>query len=370
MTNTFKVFTLIGGVFMAIACYGQDPTFSQYDANQLYYNPAYAGYKKDARIGITYRNLWPNVPGKNFPGPLSTYSAFGDAYFSVRDRFTGGAGAFVMQDIEGQGFLATTSAGVIYSQHMPHIRGRNDQMDRFNFYLGFKAYYNYIHVDWSRFVFSDQLDANYGITGPSSYNQTAINSRSYFDLDFGFLMRNNFQAKGRWYNELGFSMAHVLSPSIALSGSNSDAAKLPRRYMATYRSNIALGNNFFIGPNILFENQAKFYALNAGIDFYLKLGNHRDIIPLSIGLYNRFSAITKNTETGNQKVNTSAIVLVLTHRGYFANGKNALGYYIGASVDFPYLGLGMQTAGAYEITMGIIIPYRKSNVLKCPFEAF
>src|ERR1700734_1338439 len=99
--------SLIGSAIISLA---QDPTFSQFDPNQLYYNPAYAGYKKEGRIDLTYRNLWPNVPGKDFPGPLSTYSLTGDAYFNVQDKFIGGAGAFVMQDVEGQGFLTTTSA--------------------------------------------------------------------------------------------------------------------------------------------------------------------------------------------------------------------------------------------------------------------
>jgi type IX secretion system PorP/SprF family membrane protein len=356
---------------VALWSFSQDPTFSQFDANQLYYNPAYAGYREEARIGLTYRDLWPSVPGREFPGPLATYSATGDAAFSIQNKFNAGAGVFVMQDEEGQGLLTTTSAGVMYSQHMPNIRARNDKMDRFNIYLGFKAYYNYIHVDWNRFVFSDQLNPDLGITGTSSFNQEAISSRSYFDLDFGVLVRNNFKAKGRWYNELGFAMSHVLAPSIALTGSNSDAARLPRKYVATYRSNIALqGDYFYLGPTVLFENQAQFYSVNAGLDFYLRLNSKRETIPLSIGIYNRFSVITKNIETGEQKINTSAVMLEITHKGSFGSGKTALGYSVGFSVDFPYMGLGMQTGGAYELTLGLLIPYKKSDVLKCPFQSF
>ena len=371
MQISVRHYLLLACIVASKFSFAQDPTFSQYDPNRIFYNPAYSGYKKDARFDAVYRTLWVNVPGKKVPGPLSTYSFTGDAYFSIKDRFNGGAGVFVMQDVEGQGYLTTTSAGITYSQHMPHIRGRNDKMDRFNIYLGFKAYFNNIHVDWSRFVFSDQLNENYGITGNSSFTQGGVSSRNYFDLDFGLLVRNNFQAKGRWYNEIGFSMAHVLAPSISITGANSDATKLPRKYMVTYRTNIALaGNNFYIGPSVLFENQAKFYAVNGGIEFYLRLNKKMETIPLSIGIYNRFSFILKNTQTGEKKINTSAIILSLTHRGNFSNGKNPVGYHIGFSADFPYLGLAMQTKGAYEITMGISIPYKKKDVLSCPFEAF
>ena len=179
----------------ALSALGQDPAFSQFDANQLYYNPAYAGYKKQARIELTYRTLWPNVPGKAFPGPLSTYSATGDAYFNIQNKFMGGAGAFVMQDVEGQGYLTTTSAGVTYSQHMPSLRALRDdkrQPGRFDIYAGFKVYYNYIHIDWSRFVFSDQLNPMYGITGPSTFNQVGISQRSYVDFDFGVSIVESF----------------------------------------------------------------------------------------------------------------------------------------------------------------------------------
>jgi type IX secretion system PorP/SprF family membrane protein len=362
---------IVLSLLAVLSVYSQDPTFSQFDPNQLYYNPAYAGYKKEARVEVEYRNLWPNVPGREFPGPLSTYSATADAYFSIHDRFTGGAGLFAMQDMEGQGFLTTSTIGLVYSQHMPHIRGRSDRQDRWNIYMGFKAYFSNIHIDWSRFVFSDQLNANYGITGPSTFDQTAINSRDYFDFDYGVVLRNNAFAKGRWYNELGFAMSHVLAPSISITGANSDNSRLPRKYVFTYRGNIAvLNNNLYFGPTVLFENQAKFYETNIGCDVYLKLNNKHETIPLSIGIYDRFSEVLKNTETNSPKINTSAIVLALTHRGNFANGKYPIGYSVGFSVDFPYMGLGMQTAGAYELTMGLLIPYKKSDKLKCPFEAY
>lgn len=371
MNRPVRVFTVIIFVLAVYSLHAQDPTFSQFDANQIYYNPAYTGYKEEARVELDYRNLWPNVPGKTFPGPLSTYSATGDAYLSIQNRFNAGVGGFVMQDVEGQGFLTTTSAGICYSQHMPNIRGRSDRMDRFKFYLGFKVYYSDIHIDWSRLVFSDQLNPNYGITGPSSFTQTNINNRSYFDVDWGGLMLNNFRAQGKWYNELGFSMAHVLAPNISITGSNADDTRLPRKYDATYRSTISVDNgNFFLGPAVLFENQAKFFEVNPGMDFYLKLNNKNETIPLSIGLYNRFSFILKNEETGEQKINTSAAILVITHRGTFSNGKSALGYNVGVSVDFPYGGLGMQTAGAYEFTAGITIPYHRGDTMRCPFEQF
>jgi len=227
----------------------------------------------------------------------------------------------------------------MYSQHLPGIYGRNDdkrQPARFDVYAGFKVYYNHIHIDWSRFVFSDQLSPTYGITGPSSFSQTGLSNRNYFDFDFGVLVRNNFRGKSRWINELGFSMAHVLAPNISITGATSDVTRLPRKYVGTYRANIALTENkFYIGPTILFENQGKFYETTAGLDFYMRLNQKYGSIPLSIGIYNRFSEVLKNTETGAGKINTSAIILAVTHKGNIQNGRYPLGYSAGFSVDFP-----------------------------------
>jgi len=58
-------------------------------------NPAYAGYKKAARIGVVYRTLWPNVRGKAIPGPLSSYMGAADTYFNIKNRFLGGGGVFL-----------------------------------------------------------------------------------------------------------------------------------------------------------------------------------------------------------------------------------------------------------------------------------
>jgi type IX secretion system PorP/SprF family membrane protein len=358
-------------MLLARACFGQDPDFSQFDANQLYYNPAYAGYKKEGRISATYRTLWPNVPGASFPGPLSTYSVSGDAYFNIANKFMGGAGAFAMQDMEGEGLLTTTSAGVVYSQHMPSLRARGDdkhQPARFDLYAGFKIYYNNLHINWSRFIFSDQVNP-YGFVNQTTFNQGGILQKSYFDFDYGILVRNNFRARGKWINELGFSMAHVLSPFISLTGANSAQTQLPRKYVATYRANVNIfENKLYIGPTILFEKQAQFYATDIGVDFYFKLGKKFETVPFSIGVYNRFSEALKNEETGQTKVNTSAVLVSLTHKGFFPNGNTPIGYSLGFSVDFPYMGLGMQTAGSYELTLGLLIPYKRADVMKCFFE--
>ncbi len=57
-------YLIIGLIWIfALGAFGQDPTFSQYDANQLYYNPAYAGYKEDVYVNSFFRSQWTGLDG-------------------------------------------------------------------------------------------------------------------------------------------------------------------------------------------------------------------------------------------------------------------------------------------------------------------
>lgn len=367
--NIVKVFALTALLFiMWTDVKAQDPTYSQFNLNQLYYNPAYTGYHYGYQISATYRTLWPNVRGKVFPGPLSTYHAWFDGFINIKNVFYAGIGAFAMQDQEGEGSLKTTSFGISYAQHLPKIGYKQDILPQLKISLGFKAYFNSIYVDWDKFVFTDQLNIDYGIIPGqhSQFNRTGTLTRNYFDFDAGILFQNNFKGQGKWYNEFGFSMAHVLAPSIALSGSTEDKARLPRKYVASYRGIVSLAHDkLFMGPTILFENQKKFFELNTGIDFFLKPHTSNAVVPLTMSVMNRMSII-------QGKINTSAVIVALSHKGILGDrSKNRPVYYIGVAADFPYMGLGMQTAGAYEVTIGIIIPAKGGNgYSKCPYNTF
>ena len=59
--------------------FAQDPTFTQFYANPLYLNPAFAGSNKCPRISMNYRNEWPNLSGN-----YVTYSASYDKYVNIR----------------------------------------------------------------------------------------------------------------------------------------------------------------------------------------------------------------------------------------------------------------------------------------------
>src|SRR6185295_5154662 len=93
-----------------VSVFGQDPEFTQFYANPLYLNPAFAGSQKCPRVCLNYRNQWPSLSG-NFV----TYSASYDQFI---DPIAGGIGVLLMNDQAGEGTLTTTSASLMYAYHL------------------------------------------------------------------------------------------------------------------------------------------------------------------------------------------------------------------------------------------------------------
>ncbi len=59
------------GLTIAFSAYGQDPTFSLFNLNQIYLNPAYAGATGDLQVGFNSRAQWTHIPSK-----FNTQTAF------------------------------------------------------------------------------------------------------------------------------------------------------------------------------------------------------------------------------------------------------------------------------------------------------
>ncbi|MCF8416279.1 MAG: PorP/SprF family type IX secretion system membrane protein, partial [Crocinitomicaceae bacterium] len=94
----------------SFAAKAQDPTFTQFYANPLYLNPAFAGSHGCPRFALNYRNEWPSLSGN-----YVTYSASYDQYFK---NISGGFGVLATHDQQGQGTINTSMLGLVYSYHL------------------------------------------------------------------------------------------------------------------------------------------------------------------------------------------------------------------------------------------------------------
>ena len=359
-----RVWIVLIGLFACKISYSQDPTFSQFNLNQYYFNPAYTGYHGGYEFAATYRSLWPNVPGKVLLGPLATYYAFISASFHEKGNYAGSFSLFAMQDEEGEGYLTTNTFGATYAEHFAIRVSRSDREPRLQLSVGFKGYVNKVSVNWDKLVFTNQLSVDYGINPASGIGQSGIEATKLFgDMDAGLLLWNNFMARDKLYNEVGFSLVHILTPYVSITQQKTEETRIPRKLVMNYRSTINMaGDHVSFGPIIFFELQGKFYELNTGIDLYFRPNPSLNIpIPLTLSILHRLAA-------PGYSANTNAMVFGVTHNGRLEKGnKRGDEYYVGFTADFPYLGLAGQTKGAYELTVGFIFRKKPADGFKCPW---
>ncbi len=306
----------------------QDPHFSQFYANPLYTNPAFAGSAVCPRVSLSYRDQWPSL------GAFKTFSASYDQYF---DFISGGLGIYLMSDKQSD-FYRINTAALMYSLR---LKLTND------IYLNLAAQANITNnsLDWDKLVFGDQIDTRYGVINATSIVQQPDNtSHTYFDVGAGALVFSE-----NWY--AGIAAVNLLRPDDGFVSYNRLPIKLTIN--AGMRLNLRRDqrrtNSFFgqpvISPNIIYQHQGKFNTLNYGA--YL------DWSPFVFGAWFRQSMAFSNRD---------ALVLLF--------GLQWGDYKIGYSYDITVSGLSNVSGGAHEISLGAKFPCpekrKKIKPIKCP----
>ena len=176
----------------------QDPSFSQFYANRIYLNPAFAGLESGITATAAARMQWHQVD-RGF----RTYN------FSVETQIPIvrlGLALHLLKNTEGIGDLTTNQAGFVVSYTIPG--------DRNNFHFGMEARLVQKTIDWDKFLFSDQLDPVFGVVRPSTL-VPLLDKTTYGDFDFGVVWRhdskltmgnNSFR---RIRSHLGLSLHHL-----------------------------------------------------------------------------------------------------------------------------------------------------------------
>ena len=233
---------LFGIVFSELRA--QDPQFTQFYANPLYLNPAFAGTARCPRICMNYRNQWPNLSGK-----YVTYSFSADTHL---DALAGGVGLLVNTDDQANGTLKTTNISLLYSYQAVINR-------EFSLKFGLQGTYLQKSLDVNSLHFGDMIDARRGFVWNT---KEAIPSPNKRNADFSVGMLGYSK---RYF--FGFAANHITQPDEGLLG----LSKLPAKFTAHGGVIIPLekGNESYLSPNILFQQQQKFTQLNLGL-YYVK----------------------------------------------------------------------------------------------------
>lgn len=306
-------------MFLAVTANAQDVGFSQFYANRLYLNPAFAGSEYVPVVGISYRNQWPQNNR-----PFVTYSASYDQFVDV---VKGGLGVLVLQDNQGQGAIKTTMASGMYSYSVDINRD-------FSINLGLKATFIQRQMEWNNFVFSDMIDPLYGVIYPTREIQPNELTKSYWDFSTGMIVN---------YKNLYFGgvIDHMAEPNEAFN-TDRNVAILPRKYTFHAGANIPVGfsrglmkSSYSISPNILYQRQRDFEQINYGL--YLS----------------KNSWVAGGWFRHNLSFDFDSFIILL---GYQADK-----YRIGYSYDYVISNLVKTNSGAHEISLSFILGNVKSS---------
>lgn len=313
----------------------QDPEFTQFYANQLYLNPAFAGTARCPRLTLNYRNQWPNLSG--------SYVTTTASYDQHVNAIQGGLGLIIMSDNAGQGILKTTSVSGMYSYQQTITR-------KFSIRAGLEATYMQKSLDWSKLTFGDQIDARHGFI----YETKDIprgGQANFVDFSAGVL---GF-SKQYFF---GFAVHHLTEPNESLVLGKS---ALPMKWTGHIGAVIPIerGKRFSdasISPNILYRRQGEYQQLNTGL--YFKKG------PLVAGVWYRglFFNFNNNDEIDGNPYKDALILTI---------GVQSEVIKFGYSYDITISQLTPGgTGGSHEVSMTIQFDCKRKKTrlrtISCP----
>jgi type IX secretion system PorP/SprF family membrane protein len=223
----------------------QDPEFTQFYANPLYLNPAFAGTARCPRIAMNYRNQWPALSG--------TYVTTSVSYDQHVESLYGGLGLLVTNDKAGENTLNTTNISAIYSYQLKISRN-------FSMRFGVQATYFQKSLDWSKLTFGDMIDARRGFVYQSG-DQPRGGTVGNIDFSAGVLGFSE-----RFF--FGFAAHHLTEPNESLVTGKSP---MPMKFTGHMGAVIPLSNSTYsnndakISPNVMYRRQGTFQQLNLGM---------------------------------------------------------------------------------------------------------
>jgi type IX secretion system PorP/SprF family membrane protein len=331
-----KRFLLCALVAVSAAVNAQDPQFTQFYANPLYLNPAFAGSNRCARVNINYRNQWPSLKET-----FITTSASYDQHF---DAINGGLGLMILNDQAGEGTIKTTNISGMYAYQLNVNR-------KMSMRFGLQGTYVQKSLDFDKLTFGDMIDPRYGFV----YETQEVRpkeTRSFMDFSGGVLAYSS-----KVYG--GLAVNHLTEPDEAFIVKGS--SKLPMKVTAHvgamlpvgdggggYRGRVNRDEGTFISPNLLYQQQASFNQINVGM--YIL---HSPIVG---GLWYRGNF-------GGEKAmsSDSFIALVGIQKGIFK---------FGYSYDVTVSALSNSTGGSHEVSLGLNFECRtkkkRFRAISCP----
>jgi type IX secretion system PorP/SprF family membrane protein len=334
----FKHIIFFIACFNTICTWGQDPHFSNFNNNKLYYNPAYTGIDYGMRLNFAYRRQWPNIPSKF----QTMYACFDQ---SVRvARGLGGYGFTVISNTEGEGSLQKVTLGIPVSVRIPVAEKSLIQ-------VGAMPSFSFNSINWDKFIFSGQLNPYYGNNNSTGFipSFTGESNNFYADLlNIGGVFRyenTSSQANSnKFYKkfEVGLSGFHLAEPNQSFTNSK---APLSAKYvlLTSYTTSVSLNSSgmLMLEPSLLCEMQWHMFSYMLGMNTSFVNSN------IDFGIWWRSNKI--NIE------NMNAIIVLFGYR-FLINDNTILTTYL--SYDITVSKLNDATRGSPEFTINLAFNHK------------
>lgn len=232
----------------------QQAEFSQFYAAPLHLNSALAGVSHGPRVGLIYRNQWPELGD----GPNGGFVTYGVSYDQHIEKLKGGLGIQLLQDRIANSILVENTISAMYSYQ---IRSRNKKL---GVKIGVGGTYRNRYVDWYELLLLDQADPVQGFFDVNG-NAFPINepipsstNRHIFNANTGIVVFNHRFYAGAAANNLipekGFYDETVNNYRIAIHGGGVIPLGNKRRYE----------RKWYVSPNILYVTQNNFHQITVG----------------------------------------------------------------------------------------------------------
>ncbi len=195
--------------FFCVKLFAQDPHFTQYFAAPMLMNPAFTGFfNGDVRVSGCYRSQWSSI---QYPFATGTVSADANAFKSyIKDGDIMGIGFTGLFDKSNNGGLKTNSLSGSFSFHKL-LDGQG--INRLG--IGLMATYNTRLLDYSKFVFGQQLTPQgFDNTLPTGEKVNGFTT-NYMDYSVGLLYSAITDVSGFY---CGGSIYHFNQPTESFNG--------------------------------------------------------------------------------------------------------------------------------------------------------
>ncbi|MDR1180976.1 MAG: PorP/SprF family type IX secretion system membrane protein [Bacteroidales bacterium] len=325
----------------------QDAHFSQFYANPLYLNPAYAGSIVCPRIVTNFRHQWPVLSSK-----YTTYAASYDQHF---DAISGGVGVLFLGDRAGAGTITTNAISLIYSFKADLTR---DVAMR----IALQATYQQKSVDFSQARFGDMIDPKFGFVYATKETLEKY-SKGVVDFSTGIIFYSD-----KFYG--GVAVNHFTQPRESFYESTGKEVRLPMKISANFGAVLDIKQqrrreknigDMSISPNLIFQYQRNLSSLIGESYSYLNIGLYYSCYPMIVGAWYRQGFLRKQQYANRP----DAFVLLAGIEYSFLK--------IGYSYDFtiPSIKAGKaNTGGAHEVSAQFHLPCpvksRRVRHINCP----